>query len=286
MNLFTKASFLYIINRNIKSVHNNFDMLIFIFFIESGAICDKLIFEFGNLYQVLMHNFYIDKLGKIGDEVLLPTSEAKHLFKTLRAARGDVVSLLDGQGGDAKAEIIEDKKIIIKNLEHHAEPYIKIHLFVAVPKRAKMDQLLRQCTEAGVWAIHPIITKYSVAVPDKISERWHILLQEACKQAGNMFVPKLFTPCPLAKALEEIKATKMSAFYGAVSMDDKKLSYASSPDIAWLVGPEGGFSDEEERQMLSSGVAPLNIGPYIMRVETAAVCGVSLLNFCNKDISF
>ena len=233
-----------------------------------------------------MHNFYIDKLGKIGDEIFLPANEVKHLFKTLRGTKGDLIGLLDGQGGSAKAEIIKDKKIIIKSLEHHAEPNIKIHLFVAVPKRAKMDQLLRQCTEAGVWAIHPIITKYSIAVPDKISARWRNLLQEACKQAENMFVPKLFAPCSLNKALEEIQTAKMSAFYGAVNTDNIKVSHTSSPDIAWLVGPEGGFSDEEEQQMLSRGVAHLNIGPYIMRVETAAVCGVALLNFYNKDISF
>lgn len=233
-----------------------------------------------------MHNFYIDKLGETGDEVLLPNSELKHLFKTLRAAKGDVIGLLDGQGGRAEAEIIENKQIIIKSIKHHPEPQIKIHLFVAVPKRTKMDQLLRQCTEAGIWAIHPIITKYSVAVPDKISERWHVLLQEACKQAANMFIPKLYAPRSLAKAIDEIKDAKMSAFYGAVSSNDEKLPHTLSPGIAWLVGPEGGFSDEEEQEMLSSGVAPLNIGPYIMRVETAAVCGVSLLNFCNKDISF
>jgi len=233
-----------------------------------------------------MHNFYIDRLGKIGDDVLLSNGEAKHLFKTLRAAKGDIIGLLDGQGGIAEAEILDAKKIIIKNLKHHTKPEVKIHLFVAVPKRAKMDQLLRQCTEAGVWAIHPIITKYSVAVPDKISERWHILLQEACKQAANMFVPKLFAPCSLAEALDEIKVANMSAFYGAVKSNDKKLSSAASPDIAWLIGPEGGFSDKEEQEMLSNGVAPLNIGPYIMRVETAALCGVNLLNFYNKDIIF
>lgn len=233
-----------------------------------------------------MHNFYIDTLGKTGDEVLLPASEAKHLFKTLRAGKGDIIGLLDGLGGCAEAEIIDNKKIIIKSLKHHAEPEIKIHLFVAVPKRAKMDQLLRQCTEAGTWAIHPVITKYSVAVPDKINDRWHTLLQEACKQAGNMFVPKLYPPCSLNDALNEIKNANMSAFYGAVSSSDEKIPQTLSPAIAWLVGPEGGFSDDEEEQMLSSGVAPLNIGPYIMRVETAAVCGVSLLNFYNKDISF
>jgi len=233
-----------------------------------------------------MHNFHIDKLGGIGDEVLLPAGEAKHLFKTLRATKGGVIGLLDGKGTFAKAEIADSRKIIIRYVENYPEPAVKIHLFVAVPKRPKMDQLLRQCTEAGVWAVHPIITEYSVAVPDKISERWHILLQEACKQAGNMFVPEIHPVCSLTEALSEIKKAGMSAFYGAVSPDDKKNPRTLSPDTAWLVGPEGGFSEDEEREMLSNGVAPLNIGPYIMRVETAAVCGVSLLNFLNRDINF
>ncbi len=257
----------------------------FYFLIESEVICDKLLFKFSNLLQVFMHNFYIDKLGGIGDEILLPASEAKHLFKTLRAVEGDVIGLLDGHGSCAEAEIIDSRQIIIRSIKNYPEPDTKIHLFVAVPKRQKMDQLLRQCTEAGVWAIHPVITKYSVAVPEKISERWHILLQEACKQAGNMFVPRIYPISTLVEALDKIKNMKMSAFYGAVSTGEKELPHALSPVLAWLVGPEGGFSEEEEREMLSGGVAPLNIGPYIMRVETAAVCGVTLLNFLNRDIS-
>ena len=229
-----------------------------------------------------MHNFYIDKLGGIGDEVLLPAGEAKHLFKTLRAVKGDVIGLLDGKGACAEAEISDSKKIIIRSTKNYPEPEIKIHLFVAVPKRSKMDQLLRQCTEAGVWAVHPLITKYSVATPEKVSERWHALLQEACKQAGNMFVPEIHPIRTLTEALDEIKAAKMSAFYGAVNPDGEKNPRTFSPDTAWLVGPEGGFSEDEEQEMLSGGVAPLNIGPYIMRVETAAVCGVSLLNFLRR----
>ncbi len=233
-----------------------------------------------------MHNFYSGELGKIDDEIVLPANEAKHLFKTLRAAKGDVIGLLDGRGSSAEAEIIEDGKIIIRKLTHYPEPKIKIHLFAAPPKRARMDQLLRQCTEAGVWAVHPLVCRYSVAVPGKISERWYSLLREACKQAGNMFVPELSAPCPLDKALKKIKAAKMSAFYGAPGTGNIKKTPASSPDIAWLVGPEGGFSAGEEQQMLSAGVLPLNIGPYTMRIETAAVCGVALLNFYHRDISF
>jgi 16S rRNA (uracil1498-N3)-methyltransferase len=229
-----------------------------------------------------MHNFFVDEIGEAGTEVLFPQSEIKHLFKTLRAVAGDLIGLLDGKGACAEAEITGDKKIIIRKLSKCPEPEVKIHLFVAAPKRNAMDQLLRQCTEAGVWSIHPVITRYSVAVPDKVSDRWRSLLQEACKQSGNLFLPELHEPCPLAQALEEIKKTKMTAFYGAVSKTGK-FSPVSATDVAWLVGPEGGFSETEEQEMSGCGVAPLHIGPYIMRVETAAVCGVTLLNFYHRD---
>ncbi|MFA6715625.1 MAG: RsmE family RNA methyltransferase [Victivallaceae bacterium] len=231
-----------------------------------------------------MHNFFIDVIGKPGEEVLFPQSEMKHLFKTLRAAPGDMIGLLDGKGARAEAELTGDKKIIIRKLTEYPEPETKIHLFVAAPKRNAMDQLLRQCTEAGVWSIHPLITRYSVAAPEKVSDRWRSLLQEACKQSGNTFLPELNSPCSLDQALEKIKSSGMAAFYGAVSENGMESFRVSRPDIAWLVGPEGGFSEEEERKMSACGVAALHIGPYIMRVETAAVCGVALLNFCNKDI--
>ncbi|MDD5597944.1 MAG: RsmE family RNA methyltransferase [Victivallaceae bacterium] len=228
-----------------------------------------------------MHNFFVDAIGKPGEEVLFPQSEMKHLFKTLRAAPGDMIGLLDGKGARAEAELAGDKKIIIRKLTEYPEPETKIHLFVAAPKRNALDQLLRQCTEAGVWSIHPLITRYSVAAPEKISDRWRSLLQEACKQSGNIFLPELNTPCSLDQAMEKIKSTGMAAFYGAVSESGRKLPQVSA-DIAWLVGPEGGFSEEEERKMSACGVAPLHIGPYIMRVETAAVCGVALLNFATR----
>lgn len=237
-----------------------------------------------NFDKAIMHNFFIDEIGKPGEEVLFPQSEMKHLFRTLRAAAGDLIGLLDGKGACAEAEITGDKRIIIRKLTKYPEPEPRIHLFVAAPKRPAMDQLLRQCAEAGVRSIHPIISCYSVAVPDKVSDRWRSLLREACKQSGNLFLPELYPPCPLAQAIAEIKSAGMPAFYGAVSKNAGKFSPVSGPDIAWLVGPEGGFSEDEERKMSASGLTSLHIGPYIMRVETAAVCGVALLNFCHRRV--
>ena len=232
-----------------------------------------------------MHNFFSENLGECGDELLLSRAETKHLFKTLRAGKGDIIGILDGKGARAEAEIIGDRRIIIRKVERRQKPDFRIHLFVAPPKRNCMDQLLRQCTEAGVWAVHPVICRYSVAIPGKVSERWNTLLQEACKQSGNVFMPVLYDPVSLDVALGQIKDAGMSSFYGAVASGSQQMPSSVKGEAAWLVGPEGGFSDEEIRQIADSGAFPLNLGPYIMRVETAAVCGVAALNcFYGQDI--
>ncbi|MDD5727128.1 MAG: RsmE family RNA methyltransferase, partial [Victivallales bacterium] len=157
-------------------------------------------------------------------------------------------------------------------------PDFKVHLFIAPPTRSRMDQLLRQCTEAGVWAVHPVICTYSVAVPGKISARWQALLQEACKQSGNVFLPELHEPVNLDSALAAIGNAGMACFYGAPAPETSVPLPAVTAETAWLVGPEGGFSAAEKERIAATGALPLNLGRYIMRVETAAVCGVAVLN--------
>ena len=229
-----------------------------------------------------MHNFFCDELGKVGDEVFLSHAELKHLFKTLRAGKGDLIGLLDGKGNFAAAEIHEGKKLFIKSVTSHKTPEVKIHLYIAIPKRNKMDQLLRQCTEAGVWAIHPMICDYSVSVPDKVSSRWQIILQEACKQSENYFLPEITAPHSFTACLDEIEQKQMPAYYGAVTPESMLNNAPSGSSIAWLVGPEGGFSEKEIEMISEANINPINLGPNIMRVETAAVCGIALLNFYYK----
>ena len=81
-----------------------------------------------------------------------------------------------------------------------------------------------------------------------------------------------------SEALEEIRERKIQAFFGAV--DAGKASpreETAGGDFAWLVGPEGGFTPEEEQAFLAAGVRGLNLGPYVLRLETAAVCGLAVL---------
>ena len=79
----------------------------------------------------------------------------------------------------------------------------------------------------------------------------------------------------LAAALEEVRRGGVSAFFGAVRSAERAV--AADGDFAWFVGPEGGFTEEEESAMREAGVRGLNLGPYVLRLETAAVCGLAVL---------
>ena len=207
-------------------------------------------------------------------------SERTHLFKVLRGRAGDKILLIDGKGGIAEAELVTKDCISVKKITNLPDPQIKLHLFVAPPRKQKMDQMLKQCSEIGVWSINLIETERSVAQPEKESafQRMRQHLIEGCKQAHNPFVPELMSPISLEEAINA--ASKMNAaYFGSTSGESSPLACRNGEilNIAWIVGPEGGFTDCEEQSMRSEGINPLSLGRWIMRIETAAITGSHIL---------
>lgn len=225
-----------------------------------------------------MHSFYCPQIPESGAMVELNERDSKHLFKTLRGRCGESVGLLDGCGTLACAEITENRKLTVTARTTEPEPLVKLHLLVAAPRRNPMEQMLRQCAEIGVWAITPILTERSVALPshENTPERWENILREGCKQSRNPFMPKLSSALSLNNALDQHCHTQTEAFFGAPSGTPLE-SFATNGAIIWLVGPEGGFSPTEEELLCACGVRPSRIGERIMRVETAAICGAAIL---------
>ncbi len=221
-----------------------------------------------------MHTFFIECPAKPGENATLSSRERDHLFKTLRARAGESVELFDGRGGRMEGIIREGRQVEILAAEHLPEPERKLFLYCAVPRRAKFDTLLKQAAELGVWSIRLVTCERSVAKPEG-SDRWEVLLQEGCKQSKNPFLPEIVPPMPLTAALEEIKTKQIRAFFGAIRSGEHEVEQAE--DFAWIVGPEGGFTDMEENAMRAAGVRGLNLGPYVLRLETAAVCGLAVL---------
>ena len=230
-----------------------------------------------------MHRFRYDALAEAepGMQVRLDKEESAHLFRTLRAEPGEKCQLMDGSGHLALAEVQPGKmlKLIeVSTAERPAPPLV--HMYIAPPRRQKMDQILRQAAELGVWRIVPILCERSVSLPDRdsVNGRWQEVLFEACKQSGNPFLPQVAEPIKFADALTDSVRNCAVRFFGSVAECQAPAADVKPESAAWFVGPEGGFTEEEERQLIRHGAIGLHFGSWVLRVETAAICGLCLIH--------
>ena len=229
-----------------------------------------------------MHTFFLENIPEPGALALLAKREQDHLFKTLRCRSGEQLKLCDGRGTVALAEAMADRSVKIIQKESFERDRVQLHLFAALPKNAKLDSLLKPVTEAGVAGITPLKCRYSVSEKDQIPERWYTLLEEACKQSGNPFLPEISPALSVAEAVKLCQENNYRIFYGA--QHGKYLTPAAFPgggklDLAWFVGPEGGF-DENEIALLDGAGCGITVGKYIFRLENAAIAGSAYLLTC------
>ena len=226
-----------------------------------------------------MHRIFCQEIP--GEEsVFSPDArEAEHLFKVFRARPGDKVGILDGKGGRAYGEVADKRTIRVETVETVPEPEEKLHLCCALPRRQKLDSLLKQATELGAWTIRPVNCERSVAEGNP-RERWELLLQEACKQSGNAFLPEIRKEQKLNALLEELQQENIDIYYGSVKpLPPGEKKPELKREKAVLIGPEGGFTGGELEAIEAAGGKPLNLGPHILRLETAALAALAVLRF-------
>ena len=232
-----------------------------------------------------MHSFFCDGLKTVrpGDFVALDHDEEKHLFRILRAADGDRVMLMDGHGETAEAEV-SGKRLQVLSRKTEPVPSFRLHLYLAPPRRQKMEQLLKQVTELGVFRIVTFFSERSVALPagENVRSRQETLLAEACKQSGNALLPICDGPVKFADAVTDARNRCPLLFFGAPAESGSVRPSDLTGDCAFFVGPEGGFTAAEESLMKEAGSQPLRIGRRILRVETAAVAGLAVLAFAGR----
>lgn len=226
-----------------------------------------------------MHTFFLKNIPSAGSVADLEKREQDHLFKTLRCRVGEQLRLCDGNGTTALAEACVDRTVRIIERTVCRRSDIEVHLFTALPKNAKIDELLKPVTEAGVVSITPLKCRYSVSEKAAIPDRWFTLMEEACKQSGNPFMPELHEAVSVSEALAYCQKNQYRIFFGAqhgVALHPDMLANSGELKMAWFVGPEGGF-DENESALLAESGCGISLGEYIFRLENAALAGISYL---------
>jgi 16S rRNA (uracil1498-N3)-methyltransferase len=236
-----------------------------------------------------MRSFFCPDIPAPGSEATLQGEEAFHAVRVLRLREGDTVRLLDGRGVRAVAEIARLERrgredtvsVRISQVGRWEPPRVKLHLLVAPPRAKLMAQLVKDATELGVWRITPLLCEFSVAKPEGggVVEHWRADALAALKQSGNPFLPELDAPRPFAQALRELPAAGVFGDVAAAggTGSDRPAAASDTGVLPVWIGPEGGFSEGERGALLGRGAVPVQVGSWILRVETAVPAMLGLL---------
>lgn len=193
---------------------------------------------------------------------------------------GDPLVVLDGRGAAWEAELREvSREAVVIHLGDASpcspEPDLDVTLIAAVLKGERQDWLIQKAVELGVSRIQPVVCARSVVRPggEKV-DRWQRIAQEAAEQCERGIVPAVAEPLPLARASWE----------GAIALVCTERQgaplLAALPDahrLALLIGPEGGWADEEVASLRERGALPVSLGPRVLRAETAALAALAAI---------
>ncbi len=240
--------------------------------------------------------FFIKKSDLRSATILLHEEEHHHLSRVARIKPEEKVWLFDEQGTSYLARVEEIRKdatrlSILEKLDKE-KPKVKITLAQALIKSKKMDIIIQKSAELGITNIIPVITtRVIVKVEEKIQkkiERWNKIALEAVKQSQISFLPSILSPIPLKKLIEERHEEKkllLSENRGKYLRDilirnsGSELQIEEPPSsVLILVGPEGGWTEEEEKYILKHGYEAVSLGRQILRAETAALCSLALIS--------
>jgi 16S rRNA (uracil1498-N3)-methyltransferase len=226
-----------------------------------------------------------------GAEFTLAKEQAHYLVHVLRLGQGDTVALFNGHDGEWLSYITTvTKKSVDVRIERNisavkAPPDID-YLFAPL-KHARLDYMVQKATELGARRLRPIITQRTIAERVNL-ERMKANAVEAAEQCNLVFVPEVLEPTTLAKALAAWEPSRQLIYCDETASVANPIDALKriKPPAAVLVGPEGGFTNEERAHLKSLAfVTAISLGPRIMRADTVAIAALAVVQAAIGDWS-
>jgi 16S rRNA (uracil1498-N3)-methyltransferase len=220
---------------------------------------------------------------------VLTGDEAKHLTQVLRIRAGETITVFDGCGRRAEAEVLATSRdrvsLNLGEILTPPPPLPAITLAQAIPKGKNMDLIVQKAVELGVARIQPLVTKNTIVQPGEgKSDKWRRNALEACKQCGQDTLPEIADPLPFRNWIHdrtECGGLKIIASLapGARPVRETLRSHPDIREATLLIGPEGDFTSEETQAAIDAGFLPVSLGSIVLRVETATLFCVSALRY-------
>lgn len=231
-----------------------------------------------------MPRFYIDSLIDIGNEISLPSNVVQHL-NVIRQKNDSFISVFNGNGNSYSAQILSLQRksclVIIKEQEVSIKnSNVSIHLGLSIIANDKMDLAIRNATELGVTTITPIISNYSQKISqdrlDNRMEHWQKVILSSTEQCGQNIIPKINYPLSFGEFVKlEASGKFILSLHKNQPFTSQELKKYS--DAILLVGPEGGFAENEVDLAIQNNYIAIKPWFNVLRAETAVTAGLSLI---------
>ena len=244
-----------------------------------------------------LHRFYLPPERCREDVLRLDGQEARHALHVLRMEPGSEAIVLDGAGNEffCKVEDTSRDSLLLRMKKKNSvnPPPCSLGLFVAVPKGKIIESIIQKSVELGARRIVPLLTERVVTRLDEESvahkrEQWQQVAIEAVKQSGAAWLPEIETPVPIQNFLARKERPELQ-LVGSLQKERRHprdifheyvKAHGRPPQTAaaWI-GPEGDFTSDELKAIQNGGAHSVSLGDLILRVETAAICCLSILNY-------
>ncbi len=240
------------------------------------------------------------QLPKPNRSILLPEGEANHAVRVMRLRAGDQVEILDGNGNHVMGRLaFEETGVRVEYVETltsaaaDVPALVPLTLEIAVLKGEAMEWVVEKATELGIQRLQPILTDYTVVQtkekgPQYFRDRWQKIADQTLKQCGRLERLDIQTPLKLDQALMggsfRLWCDEASRVEGGKLLSDwvmgrpPELQSRVGAGVSLLIGPEGGWSENERRALGHSAALRMTLGPLIFRAETAAIFGMSIIS--------
>lgn len=231
--------------------------------------------------------YYLDQPLDALQTLALPDALHRHAVQVLRSKVDDQLIVFNGQGGEYHAHFTEvnkrDSTIEITEFDPvDRESPLAITLVLALIKPDKFDFAVQKAVEMGITRIQPVVAMRSVlnlkaSRAEKKMLHWQGVINSACEQSGRTKVPELLPVMSFADYLQTEDDTLRLAMLPEATQSLAGLDMPDAQALSLLVGPEGGFHDDEVALMQAQSVQTITFGPRILRAETAVIAGLASL---------
>jgi 16S rRNA (uracil1498-N3)-methyltransferase len=228
---------------------------------------------------------FVDTALAPGATVTLEHSQSNYLGNVLRLSAGDSILAFNGREGEWQASIAGRKRPDSLTIVAQTRPQDRLPdlAYVFAPlKHARLDYMVQKAVEMGASSLQPVLTRYT-QVSRVNGERMRANVVEAAEQCGILSIAEVAEPVPLDRYLKERRERRLLVFCDEAADATNPLQAlqgqeAASSGVDVLIGPEGGFAEEERAILLRQPLTVrLSLGPRILRADTAAVAALALV---------